>query len=101
MVRSFAFRVVLSAVAGVVSFYVVAALTLLFGHERFSPYDRYQDAFGLATVAGRLVDPYYHPREELGSAVAYRVADVAALSFWSILFALLFYWFLFRVRPTI
>jgi hypothetical protein len=101
MMRSTPVRILLSAFAGFVSFYAVAAFTLFFGHGSSSLFDRYHDVFGLATVIGRLVDPYFYPAEELGSNLAYQVAGVARICLWSLFFGFLYFRFVFRARRTI
>jgi len=98
MVRSTTLRVLLSAAAGLACFYAVAVLILVLGRGSDWLFNQYMDVFGLLSVVVRLVDPEYYPREELGEALGYNIAGVFRLIFWTSLFGLVFFRFVFRPR---
>ncbi len=98
--RSTAVRLIVSAFAGVVTFYAIG-FALRFGVGASSLIYRYCDLFGLTTAIARLVDRDYNHGEEMGSFLAGRIDFSVVISFWSLLFGFLYFRFVFRAQKRI
>jgi hypothetical protein len=98
--RSTAVRLIVSAFAGIVTFYAIG-YGLRFGVRAETLFYRYCDVFGLATALARIADRDYHPGDEMGSFVAERIGFFVMITFWSLLFGFLYFRFVFRAPRTI
>jgi hypothetical protein len=97
-------RLILSALAGLVTIYAVAfALQIAFKGSLVFGY--YRDVFGLAPLIAQAVDPSYMAHQDLyfeSEGVLGRWVDfLVMIGVWGVLFAALYFRFVFRGRQTI
>jgi len=93
-------RLVLSTIAGLITFYVVAA-ALRFGTQSEWLLWQYYDPLHIPTFAGRLVtSEYFVGMNDTGMFTntlwADRLAKLVTLGFWTLLFGTLYFRFVFR-----
>ena len=93
-------RVIVSAIAGLVTFYIVATGIVVGVRSEWLTW-QYYDPFHLATFAGRLVTPqYFMGMNDTGMFAdtlwANRFATAVTIAFWTLIFGAIYFRFLFR-----
>jgi hypothetical protein len=102
-VKRISIRLLVSLIAGLVSFYFGAVALQLLPSQWLL--DHYSDPFGLATLVGRIFCSYYSVGEnDTGmfedSARAELAARLFTASFWAVLFGAVYFYFVFRTKRS-
>ena len=99
--RSTAGRIIISILAGLVTFYAIVAVAALTGGANDPWFDQYRNAFGLAPLIGHALEGPPIVEDEFYGRHGSLIARCTTISFWTFLFGILYFLLLFRRRRAI
>jgi hypothetical protein len=100
-VKSTPVRIGLSALAGLVTFYVIGATGLTLGAGGSWLFDQYRYAFGLAPLVGHALEGPWILEDEFYGRHGSLIAGLTTIAFWTILFGGVYFRYVFRARQAI
>ena len=94
-------RISLSALAGLVTFYVIGTAALALGADGSWSFDQYRYAFGLAPLIGHALEGPWILEDEFYGQHGSLIASLTTIGFWTIVFGAFYFRYVFRRSRTI
>ena len=101
MVRSTPLRILVSAIAGVLTFYGIALAALALRMDTSWLFDQYRYAFGLGPLIGHALEGEWIIEDEFYGRHGSLIAGLTTVTFWTLLFGVLYFRYVFRRRRII